>query len=183
MSRKFRLSDKELFRTVYVRHAWMPAAHLAAFMRSLSAAGALDDRWADFHGSTAHRWITDGQWRDQVQAIERLVDDDAPLPSDDEIDDRIMRRNLQMLDLLNGMILGGVGDIDHNLRRYTALQREVRVHAQIRRSTPLTPAQLLEIFMQAGQYAAGKAFDVRKAREFIGAKLMEARQLLPARAA
>lgn len=180
MSRKYSTEDKEIFHQVFLQYAWMPPAHLAAMMRAMAAVGALDERWSDFHQSTAGTWISEGKWRDEVDSLEQFVDDAQELPDDDEIDDRIMRRNLQILDLLSARIVGEAGDPNHTVRQYIDLQREVRHHVTARRAVPLTPTQVIDLFIQAGYYAAGEAFNEEMAKQFLFAKFTQARQLAPA---
>ena len=82
---------------MFLQFAW--TTHLAGMMQVMAEAQALPVKWQDFHPSTALRWIDEGAWRDHVDALSRFTDDDRPLSSDDDIDDTLMRRNLQMLDL------------------------------------------------------------------------------------
>ena len=181
MSRKYSTKDRDLFQQVFLQFAWIPPAHLAGLMRTLAGVDAVPEKWSDFHGSTASRWINDGKWRDHADALSHIAQDDEALPTDDAVDDRVMRRNLQVFDILTARILGDAGDANHLVRHYIDLQREIRTHAHIRRSIPLTPSMLIELFLQAGHYVAGKAFDTAKAQEFLIAKLAQARQLMPVR--
>lgn len=180
MSRKYNSQDKALFKAVFLQFAWIPPSQLAAMMQVLAQAGSLPDKWADFNPATAFRWVQQGKWRDQVDALKLLVEDDTPLPSDDAIDDRLMRRNLQLLDLLSARILGEIGDPQHAMKSYLVLQAQIRTHVQLRQAIPLTPTQLIELFVRAGYYAAGQAFDAQKAKEFLIQAFSHARQLAPA---
>lgn len=183
MSRKFTTADRETFKTVYLEFAWMPTAHLAGLMRVMAddSVGALPAKWQDFHVATAHRWITAGNWEDEVQQVrEMIAAGTAPLPSDDEIDDLVMRRNLVVFDTISRRMAGGVGDFRHNARLYVDMQREIRTHVQVRRALPLTPSQLIDLFVQAGVYAGGAAFNVVMAKDWLQAKLRELRQVSPA---
>lgn len=180
MSRKYRPSDMEVFKAIFLQFPWIPPAHLARMMQVMAETQILPDKWKDFHLSTASRWINEGQWRDQVESLQRLVDYDQPLPTDDQIDDQVMRYNLYLLDLLMARIQGDVGDFSHNLHRYTDLQREVRLHVLARQAIPLTPTQLIELFVRAGYYAAGQAFDAARAKDFLIQAFSRARQLAPA---
>lgn len=180
MSRKYSAEDKALFQRVFFQFAWVPPPHLVEMMHLLADLGAVDEKWSTLHVATVHRWITDGEWRDKVSTLDAMChNDQLPLPTDDEIDDKIMRCNLALLDVLHGMALTGKGDVRHVTRQYIDLQAHVRTHVQIRRSVLLTPTQLIELMVQAGYHAAGKAFDARKAKEFLVNGLSMARQLLP----
>lgn len=181
MSRKYNGQDKALFQQLFLQFAWMPPAHLVGLMQTMAKAGALPEKWSSFHPATASRWIKAGEWRDQVDALACFVTGDSgPLPSDDAIDDLVMRRNLQMFDLVSAQILGGAsGDPQHALKSYLVLQREIRTQVQHRRNVGLTPDQLIELFLRTGEYVAGKAFDVQRAKEVLIQALSGARQLTP----
>ena len=183
MSRKFSAADKAIFQEVFFQFAWLPLAQLAGMMRVLSQVEALPAKWRDFHGQTAGRWINEGKWRDQVDAMARVAaNDDMPLPTDDEIDDRLMRYNLHMLDMLYSRIVGDAGrggTRDIAVRHFIDLQAQIRTHVQIRRSILLTPTQLIALLIRAGYYAAGKRFNAEKAKEYLIRAFTETRQLLP----
>lgn len=175
--RKYNAQDRNQFKEIFLQFSWIPPSHLAVLMQTMAQAGILPDKWRDFNPATAFRWVHDGGWRDQVEALKVLVEDDAPLPSDDAIDDRLMRRNLQILDLLGSSILGEIGDPRHTMKSYLALQAQIRTHVQIRRAIPLTPDQLVTMAIKAGYYAAGQSFDERRFKEALLGGLSMARQL------
>lgn len=181
MSRKYNRQDKLLFQQVFLQFAWMPPAHLAALMQTMAGAGALPEKWNEFHKATASRWIKTGKWRDQVEALACIVTGDSgPLPADDAIDDLVMRRNLQMFDLVSAQILGkATGDPRHAMKCYLSLQAQIRTHVQLRRTVGLTPDQLIDLFLRTGEYVAGKAFDRERAKEVLIGALSGARQLTP----
>ena len=179
MSRKFSNQDRETFKQVFLQFAFLPPPHLAQLMRVMADADVLPDKWSDFSWQTASAWISKGAWRDQVDRLRQIVDNDVALPSDDDIDDLVMRRNLQMFDVLTARIVSDAGDTRYNMRQYIDLQAQIRTHVQIRRALPLTPGMIIELLVQAGIVAAGKSFKADVAKNFLWEKFAEARRAVP----
>ncbi len=180
MSRKYSTDDREVFKQVYLQFAWIPVSHLAGMMRCMAGSGALPAKWEDLSGQTVSQWITKHGWRDEVERLAQLVvDDSQPLPSDDEVDDLVMRRNLQVFDILMARILGEAGDFSQNVKRFVDLQAQIRNHVGVRRALPLTPTMLIELLVQAGVYAAGGRFKEERAKQFLKDKFAMLRQAVP----
>ena len=178
MSKKFKPTDRDVFKTVYLSFSWMPTAHLAAMMRIMAseAAGILPEKWRDFHESTAHRWIADGHWQDEAGEVQAILESvEQPPQPDDEIERQLLSRTVQLADFTFRRAIGGVGDTNQNLRRFTELHGAILRQLAQRRSLPLTPEQLIDLFIAAGQYAAGKAFDEAKATEFLEGRFAQLR--------